>query len=117
MAGGCKSKVSCGVFQLLHRQLFFAYDLPLSRLSQPLRLCPGLLCQRNAQALCFCSPLFEETSNVLVGISKHLLMLHQELFGFLTRPLCFFERVTYSMLTLFQSSQDRSPCHFAKHNQ
>src|SRR5215470_7318549 len=117
MPGCCKGKVCCSVFQLLHRQLFFAYDFPLSRLSQALCLCPGLLCQRNAQALCFCSPLFEETSNLPVGLSKHLLMLRQELFGFLTRPLCFFERVTYSMFALFQSSQDRSPCHFAKHNQ
>src|SRR5262245_40840607 len=75
MPGCCKGKVSCGVFQLLHRQLFFAYDFPLRRLSQPLRLCPSLLCQRDAQALCFFSPLFEETSNLSVSISKHALML------------------------------------------
>src|SRR5438309_11579085 len=117
MARCCKGKISSGVFQLLHRQLFFAYDFPLRRLSQPLRLCPSLLCQRNAQALCFFSPLFEETSNLSVGISKHLLMLRQELLSFLTRPLCFFERATYSMFTLFQSSQDRSPRHFTKDNQ
>src|SRR5437867_12015292 len=114
MPGCCKGKVSCGVFQLLHRQLFFAYDFPLRRLSQALCLCPSLLCQRDAQALCFFSPLFEETPNLSVRISKHLLMLRQELLGILTRPLCFFERVTYSMLTLFQSSQDRSPCHFTQ---
>ena len=117
MPSCCKGKVSCGVFQLLHRQLFFTYNFPLSRLSQPLCLFPSLLCQRDAQALCFFSPLFEETSNLSIGISKHLLMLRQELLSFLTRPLRFFERVTYSMLTLFQSSQDRSPCHFTQDNQ
>src|SRR5215831_16736437 len=117
MPGCRKGKVSCGVFQLLHRQLFFAYDFPLRRLSQALRFCPSLLCQSDAQALCLFSPLFEEASNLSVSISKHLLMLRQELLSFLTRPLCFLERVTYSVLTLFQSSQDRSPRHFTQDDQ
>jgi hypothetical protein len=44
-------------------------------------------------------------------------MLRQELLGLLTRPLCFFERAPYRLLTLFQSGQDRSPCHFTQDNQ
>jgi hypothetical protein len=95
-----KRKIRRGIFEILNGQLPFTLDFPPSFFPETLALFSCLLCHCIPETLALFPCLIKNTTGFTLHLGDHLLMLHQELLGFLPCLMGFIKGSPNRILTL-----------------